>query len=185
MIKFVCCLLLVSVFLASTMPEDLESVSPCGLCHVVVTVVQYSFPKEPIEGILDRIGTIYCTQKHLQNHNVCKGAVSEMVDSIFNSLWRHFTDPHSVCHKMKICPKEYVFRDLKTDIANILKGKPTGKEWEPATNRKSLKVLHISDLHPDLYYTAGAPSKCSEPVCCRSNVTLAIPFYQLIAKINS
>lgn len=32
--------------------------------------------------------------------------------------------------------------------------------------------MHISDVHVDLYYTAGAAMKCSEPVCCRSNVTL-------------
>lgn len=129
MIKIVCLLPFLSIVLGSTVPTNLEVPSPCGLCHVVVTVLQHSLPKEPIDGILDRIGTIYCTQTHMQNHNVCKGAVTEMVDSIFNSLWRHYTDPHSVCHKMLFCPKEYVFRDLKTDIANILKGKPVGKEW--------------------------------------------------------
>mgnify|MGYP003437732515 CR=1 FL=1 len=32
--------------------------------------------------------------------------------------------------------------------------------------------MHISDLHPDLFYTVGAPGKCTEPVCCRSNVTM-------------
>jgi len=31
--------------------------------------------------------------------------------------------------------------------------------------------MHISDLHPDLFYTVGANTKCSEPVCCRGNVT--------------
>lgn len=31
--------------------------------------------------------------------------------------------------------------------------------------------MHISDLHPDLYYTVGAKTNCSEPVCCRGNVT--------------
>jgi len=31
--------------------------------------------------------------------------------------------------------------------------------------------MHISDLHPDLYYTVGAKTNCSEPVCCRGNVS--------------
>jgi sphingomyelin phosphodiesterase len=31
--------------------------------------------------------------------------------------------------------------------------------------------MHISDLHPDLFYTPGAPVDCGEPLCCRSNVT--------------
>jgi sphingomyelin phosphodiesterase len=55
-----------------------------------------------------------------------------------------------------------------------MKGKPN-IEWENPTGRKSIKILHISDLHPDLYYTVGAETNCSEPVCCRSNVTLNIP----------
>lgn len=31
--------------------------------------------------------------------------------------------------------------------------------------------MHISDLHPDLFYSPGAPVDCVEPVCCRSNVS--------------
>lgn len=31
--------------------------------------------------------------------------------------------------------------------------------------------MHISDLHPDLFYTVGAKTNCTEPVCCRGNVT--------------
>ena len=34
-----------------------------------------------------------------------------------------------------------------------------------------LKIMHISDLHPDLFYSPGAPVDCVEPVCCRSNVS--------------
>jgi sphingomyelin phosphodiesterase len=31
--------------------------------------------------------------------------------------------------------------------------------------------MHISDLHPDFFYTPGAEALCSEPVCCRTNST--------------
>lgn len=31
--------------------------------------------------------------------------------------------------------------------------------------------MHISDLHPDLFYATGYPVDCTQPVCCRSNVT--------------
>jgi len=34
--------------------------------------------------------------------------------------------------------------------------------------------MHISDVHIDLFYTVGAAMNCSEPVCCRSNVTLQL-----------
>lgn len=45
--------------------------------------------------------------------------------------------------------------------------------------------MHISDLHADLYYTSGAPMKCSEPVCCRSNVTKQIEFKDIFNRILS
>lgn len=39
--------------------------------------------------------------------------------------------------------------------------------------------MHISDLHPDLYYTVGAHTKCDEPVCCRANVSASnVPFQE-------
>ena len=33
---------------------------------------------------------------------------------------------------------------------------------------KQLKMLHLTDAHPDLYYTPGSNSKCGESVCCRA-----------------
>jgi len=43
--------------------------------------------------------------------------------------------------------------------------------------------MHISDLHPDLYYTVGAHTKCDEPVCCRGNVSIKnMPFHEVLKK---
>lgn len=143
---------------------------------------QKSIPPKPITVLLNLIGTKYCTSKHLQNQNVCKGAVSEMSDSIINSVWRHYTDPHAVCHKVRLCPKEYKIRNLTEDMDKILKGK-LEKEWEKPTMRKTIKVMHISDLHIDLYYTAGAAMNCSEPVCCRSNVTSKMSHKEVVDRL--
>lgn len=30
--------------------------------------------------------------------------------------------------------------------------------------------MHISDLHPDFFYTEGYPVQCTEPICCRPGV---------------
>lgn len=69
-----------------------------------------------------------------------------------------------------MCSQEYVKRNLDADVARILQGRPD-KVWEKPTLRKKLKVMHISDLHIDLFYTPGMPSRCTEPVCCRVNST--------------
>ena len=49
--------------------------------------------------------------------------------------------------------------------------------------KKTIKVMHISDLHLDLFYTAGAAMKCSEPVCCRSNVTMQMSRKEVIERL--
>ena len=105
-----------------------------------------------------------------------------MMDSIVNSLWRHYTDPHAACHNLRMCPKEYKIRNMDEEIKQILSGKPD-KQWEKPAGRKVLKALHISDLHPDLYYTVGAAGKCGEPVCCRANVTLKLTPREILSKI--
>ena len=94
-----------------------------------------------------------------------------MVPIILTSTWKHYSDPHLVCSNVKLCSHEYVTRNLDEEINRILKGKEE-KEWEEPTGRKKLKVMHISDLHIDLFYTPGKPSRCTEPVCCRVNSTL-------------
>ena len=33
---------------------------------------------------------------------------------------------------------------------------------------RPLKVLHLTDVHLDLWYTPGSNAQCNEPLCCRS-----------------
>jgi hypothetical protein len=51
-----------------------------------------------------------------------------MIDPIINSIWIKSMDPHSVCHELKICPKEYFKRNISQEISNIVKDKPD-KVW--------------------------------------------------------
>jgi sphingomyelin phosphodiesterase len=149
----------------------LQALNPiCALCHDVVKAVQRSVPLAPPVLLVDAIGTTVCTRQHMQTKNVCKGAVREMVPLILNSAWMHYSDPHLICSELKMCPQEYTKRNLDADVAKILQGRPD-KTWEKPTLRKKLKIMHISDLHIDLFYTPGMPSRCTEPVCCRVNST--------------
>lgn len=48
---------------------------------------------------------------------------------------------------------------MADDINRILKGKPQ-KKWEKPTKERIITAMHISDVHPDIFYTPGAPAKC-------------------------
>lgn len=54
----------------------------------------------------------------------------------------------------------------------VLADKPNKTQEDP-THRKYLRVLHLTDLHPDLFYEAGTAAVCGEPVCCRTDVKAA------------
>ena len=156
----------------------------CLLCHDIVKLVQKSVKKQPLETIVEDLAMVICAKKTSFAKNVCKGAIKEMTGIILNNFWLHRTDPHMICPALKLCSQEYQKRILKDDIAKILKGK-VEKEWEAPTLRKTLKVMHISDLHVDLFYTAGSESKCNEPTCCRSNSTASKQTSEIMAEINS
>ena len=143
--------------------------TPCSLCHLMMNSVQKAGSAWPILPMLERVAVEYCVRKHIQDRTVCKGAIKEMANYIVTGMWRHLTNPHIVCQDLFLCPKEYVKRDLQTDIAAMIRDKPN-RTWENPTGRRTLKVVHISDLHPDLYYAEGSPVDCTEPVCCRANV---------------
>lgn len=81
-----------------------QSFNPiCSICHDIVKLLQKSVPHQPSEFIVDQIAILVCTQKHLQDKSVCKGAVKEMVPIILTSTWKHYSDPHLVCSNVKLC----------------------------------------------------------------------------------
>lgn len=143
--------------------------TPCSFCHLLIGTVQKSTPSWPLLPILEQAALTYCVRAHLQDKTVCQGAIKEMAEYILTGLWRHRTNPHIVCQDLLMCRKEYVKRDLDKEIQDMVKNKPN-KKWEKPTGRKTLKIVHISDLHPDLFYAEGSPVDCTEPVCCRANV---------------
>lgn len=92
----------------------------CLLCHDIVRMLQKSVRPGPFVFAIDKIATLYCTKKHLDPSNVCKGAITEMTKVIIPAFWQHHTDPHMICPSLKLCAKEYKKRSLEEDVAKIL-----------------------------------------------------------------
>jgi hypothetical protein len=84
-----------------TMAKPHTSDPACEICHEVFNLIQ-KLPKQPALKLLEIISTQYCIKKHLQIQHVCRGAVKEMTRYILESAWQHFTDPHMICHQMKV-----------------------------------------------------------------------------------
>lgn len=117
---------------------------------------------------LIKIATKICEIPSLTDPSVCSGAVSEMTPIIVKSLVAHYLSADFICPLLSICPQKYQAIDLQALVQQIVASKPQKARDQP-TLRKTLKVLHFSDVHIDLLYKAGAIASCNKPVCCRED----------------
>lgn len=179
-------LLLVFSVSSVQLEDSSKTVGPtCLLCHDIVKTIQEAVPGRSIDDILVKIAYLYCPKVKEYDSTVCKGAIKAMTPFIVKSLWKHYTDPHMVCSELRLCRQEYQKRNLQDDIKRILSNKPENKTWEKPTRRKVLKIMHVSDIHPDLFYTAGAEADCGEPVCCRPRADANLSALQMWEKIKN
>jgi hypothetical protein len=104
--------LLFTLILLLTLSQ-VQSVSPaCEACHLIISEIERSMPHQPFDSVLSAIGLQVCERKHIEDKTVCKGAITEMIDPIISSIWKRYVDPHEVCHKVFLCPKEYFKRNV-------------------------------------------------------------------------
>lgn len=115
----------------------------------------------------------------VKNSTVCPSIVTNMgnivvpvfADSIFSSDF--------VCaYTLKVCDSPtYTTYDVKDYVKRVIDGKPdviknndyVDKLYDSikGENRKTLKIVQISDPHVDFKYTPGTISQCNMPLCCR------------------
>lgn len=56
-----------------------------------------------------------------------------------------------------------MYKELKAEdyITEILKDKPANGEWPEIDGTETVEIIHVSDIHTDLFYKEGTKSKCS------------------------
>jgi hypothetical protein len=87
-----------------------------------------------------------------------------IVDSLIDS---HLTGEY-------LCSNKYFCKNLHKEYFNpddyarkLLADKPKNLPWKKNPNGKTLKILHLTDMHTDLGYTEGSNANCQNPVCCQ------------------
>jgi len=48
------------------------------------------------------------------------------------------------------------------------------------TDIPTVKVLHLTDIHPDLHYAEGSLTDCGKPMCCRVGDTWEEPWNETV-----
>ena len=104
-----------------------------------------------------------------------------MADVILPQLTEGVFSPMYACSRLTGFCSSPTFRTLDPEeyISKILSDKPdiikdndyVNKEYEKINadkkKRKTVSILHITDVHLDFDYTVGMNANCKEPLCCR------------------
>jgi hypothetical protein len=149
----------------------------CGVCHAGLSVFDFIIDNYYVRQTFEMAVALICTTK--MDYEVCKGAVHEMAEIIIPQMVDFATSPSYGCSRlMGFCSSpKWKTLDSQDYIDRVLSDKPdfikdndyVNKEYEKINNdkkqRKTVKVLHITDLHLDFDYKEGMNANCGEPLC--------------------
>lgn len=117
----------------------------------------------------------------MEQRDVCIGAIKEMGEVVVPQLIHSVFSPKYFCSRISgFCSKpEYKTLKSQDFVDRLLSEKPEfianndysdklhAKMAADTEPRKTVKVLHMSDLHLDFEYVVGTNANCGKPVCCR------------------
>ncbi|CAD8071043.1 unnamed protein product [Paramecium primaurelia] len=170
--KYIILLILCSICFSSSLSQQEKFF--CKQCHKFVHTIQKveHFWDKSIVWFLELVAEGYCSYAKIEKHSVCKGAIHEMTPVIFEGIQTRFLDEDFICPLIRWCPKVYEELKLEDYVSNILKDKPLNTQWPEIDGTDTIEIIHVSDIHTDLFYKEGSAQNCDEPLCCREGFKL-------------
>ena len=141
--------------------------------------------KPEVQSAVFEVGSMVCKAFSLAEdpENVCPGMVKLMGKPILDTLSQVILTEHTFCNEWtELCfpGRYYVKYESVLDYSErVLEKKPAHLKNDDFVNklyqkigsdkkkRKTLKMVHISDVHIDSRYEAGTQKNCDSYVCCR------------------
>lgn len=121
-----------------------------------------------------KTATNVCITFNIESEIVCKGAVNAFVNDVFYVIKNNpnLTEK-DVCSFLIGSSCEHADYEKKYNWTITLPSipKPPLQHYTlPDEGSPIKRILHISDLHLDLYYQEGTNADCGLPLCCRETV---------------
>ncbi|CAJ0583335.1 unnamed protein product, partial [Mesorhabditis spiculigera] len=165
-------LLLATFFLAGyALPiAPVDEKSPvCLACENVIRILQKDLGDKILEECIADVIIAVCTIFKIEDHFICKNMVGAFVDETMWIAQQILVTPTQICGLLLGNDCDPVFNPFnQTWTLDMPPGKPPVVQPQaPKPGMPTLKVLHLSDIHLDMYYTPGLEADCPEPQCCR------------------
>ncbi|CAI2361037.1 unnamed protein product [Moneuplotes crassus] len=151
----------------------------CSTCRYVTDWFDDIIVFKPFRYTFEKGISLLCTA--FVDYRVCSGAVEAMAEVILPQLASGIFGPEYGCSRMlgfcsdpnfkTLDPQDYIDRVLSDKPEIISDNDYINKKYEMISQdpkeRKTVSILHITDVHLDFDYTEGMNAKCNEPLCCR------------------
>ncbi|CAL2041010.1 unnamed protein product [Caenorhabditis brenneri] len=143
--------------------------SECEECKTIVDLLQFEWGEKKTEECVMEIAVFICETFHIEDNDVCNFIISDFSDEFMYVISKILVTPHQLCGLlMKNNCGDFV--DPLATIWNMtIPGNQPAyvpKQIVPAGN-PTLRALHLTDLHVDMFYTPGMEAQCDTPQCCR------------------
>jgi sphingomyelin phosphodiesterase len=148
--------------------KDHEDGFICKTCLFIFTKIHNFLDKKYGLTFFLKLLDLLCHYVIGFETSVCKRAIDMWAPTVIDALIEHYFDAEYLCSVPIICKYEH-FQRLNPDVyaKELLKDKPENKA-PVITGNRTLKVLHMSDVHTDLKYQEGSNGNCGKPLCCRA-----------------
>ncbi|CAI4226999.1 unnamed protein product [Auanema sp. JU1783] len=140
----------------------------CEECEVSVELIHRDWGENVTEECTAELAIWVCEAFKIEDNFICDGIIENIKDEFMYVVGKIIVEPNQVC--------SLLIEDCGTffDPLNVTwrlpmppnKPTPVPKETVLPGN-PTLTVLHLTDLHLDMYYTIGEEADCATPQCCR------------------
>lgn len=151
--------------LVSDILTDIEDLADCTACQALLVVLQ-ALAHLGNDDFTDVIVEI-CQLLQIEDDDVCAGAIGLEGPILAHDL-RYMDIPSKTSELFcltvfGLCQ----WPDVDTSFSLGLSAKPANASRPAPSGQTPLQVVHISDIHVDRNYTAGASYNCTKNICCR------------------
>ncbi|CAJ0583928.1 unnamed protein product, partial [Mesorhabditis spiculigera] len=150
----------------------------CGLCRLLVDFVQIAIKSNRTDEAIMKDVEALCRNLNVEQPHVCNSIVQMFGPEIIFVLQRAVFTPDEICGGLVAdCGhSENPLQEMWN--MTIPEGKPPVKPWPTVPSGKpTMRVLHLSDIHIDRWYSVGSDSDCNNgkgidafgtyALCCR------------------
>lgn len=149
----------------------------CSICKVVVSGLQNLVRKKSTQEDVVVFATEICKVFEIEDSRVCDSITIQFKDELFGVAERLSLSPAQACGILigTNCGTPSDPNVMWNVTLPDTPKPPVTPPTPPKPGALKLRMLHLTDIHLDPAYAAGANTECGEPLCCRKPDGIAPP----------